>query len=138
VTTTAWVVGARGLLGHAVSRAVASRRGWRILPAEPLEWSRPDRAKSGVTENLDRLVESAAGPGDRWCVIWAAGAAVTSSSQEQLADELSFLRGAVDLVARAASDRDSDGAFFYASSAGGIYSGSSRPPFDETAAVAPI
>jgi UDP-glucose 4-epimerase len=43
-------------------------------------------------------------------------------------------------IAAQANDRDitSSGTLFYASSAGGVYGGSSVPPFDESTSVAPI
>jgi UDP-glucose 4-epimerase len=142
VTTWAWVLGGRGLLGSAIVRQLDRRAesGWRRITASPLDWNDPEAAARGARAAAKQLVAAAsATPGDRWCVIWAAGGAVTSSPQPQLDGELAVLEAVLDAVAvEARTAPATPGALFYASSAGGIYSGSTHPPFDEHAEVAPI
>jgi UDP-glucose 4-epimerase len=75
--------------------------------------------------------------GDRqWSVAWCAGAGVMGTSAQALRLELDALRETLDALA--AAPRGSDGAFFFASSAGGVYAGVGAPPYDESSAVRPL
>lgn len=75
---------------------------------------------------------------DPWVVVWAAGAATTSTSAEHAARELDSLRALLDALTEHLPD--GPGSFFLTSSAGGVYAGSTDPPFDArtpTAALSP-
>jgi len=139
MTTHAWVVGARGLLGSAVVRRIAARDDWERFVADPLPWSRPDlvadAAESIVAGLLARLAD-----GDDWCIVWSAGRVITSSSAEEFAAELAQFESILEGVARAvdAGAGTAPGAIFYASSAGGVYAGSANPPFTEDSPPVPI
>jgi UDP-glucose 4-epimerase len=75
--------------------------------------------------------------GDRpWSVAWCAGAGVTGTSAQALDLELVALRET--LAALAASPHPERGAFFFASSAGGVYAGVGMPPYDESSPVRPL
>jgi UDP-glucose 4-epimerase len=134
--TVAWVIGARGLLGSAVSRHIARRTGWEQLAADPLPWSTPERLAEQAAATTARLVEETA-DGDRWAILWLAGSAVTAAPQRQLDEELEQLHLVLDAIG-SRLDHAAPGAFFYASSAGGIYGGAVDPPFTETTEPAPI
>ena len=139
MTTHAWVVGARGLLGSAVARAARGRNGWTLAESAPLPW--------GDAGDLALAAEDAAlalfaglDAGDDWCLLWCAGRAVTSSTPadldvelEQFASVLAGLQLAVE-----AQDSPRPGTLFYASSAGGIYGGAENPPFDEHTVPRPL
>jgi UDP-glucose 4-epimerase len=134
--TAAWVVGASGMLGSAVVRAVERRDGWRLLPAEALPWSAdPAEIRAAALATARRLAVSA--DDEPWAVIWTAGAAVTSSSEAAVDAELRSLAAALDGMREALRDSPG-GSFFYASSAGGVYAGSSPAPFDETSEPRPL
>jgi UDP-glucose 4-epimerase len=140
VTTHAWVVGGRGLLGSAVTRAVRERSGWTLAASEPLPWG--DAGELALASE-DIALEMLAGleDGDDWCLLWCAGRAVTSSSDADLDDELdqfaSVLAGLQ--LALDAGQHSRPGSLFYASSAGGVYGGAvGRPPFDETTPPRPL
>lgn len=139
MTTHAWVVGARGLLGSAVVRRIEARDGWRRFAADPMPWSEPDRvaatAESIVSELLSRLDE-----GDDWCIVWSAGRVITSSSAAEFAGELAQFGSILEGVGRAmdAHPAARSAAVFYASSAGGVYAGSADPPFTEDSPPLPI
>ncbi|KRC60479.1 hypothetical protein ASE14_05530 [Agromyces sp. Root81] len=139
MTTYAWMIGARGLLGSAISTAARRRHSWKVLDAEPLPWG-GDRLEAAVGREASRLFEAAAGPGDRWVIVWAAGVAVTSSPQSAFDHELAEFQLVVDTIAATirVSAAERRGTIFFASSAGGIYGGSERPPFDEHTTPAPI
>ena len=65
-------------------------------------------------------------------VFWCAGAGVVGTSQEALDAELSVLRGFLE------GWHPRDSAFFFASSAGGVYAGSAGPPFTEETTPVPL
>ena len=139
MTTHAWVVGARGLLGSAVARRVAARDGWLMVDAPPLPWQAPDDLATSAEAVVDGLLATLR-DGDDWCIVWAAGRVVTSSSAVEFDDELAQLGRVLDGVGRAmdAAGPGHPGAVFYASSAGGVYAGSADPPFDELSPPVPI
>ncbi len=120
----AWVVGATGLLGRAVVRGL-SARGREVLTAQ-VPWSDHDAA-------LRVLLDHARGlPATGWEVYWCAGAGVVGTSPEQLDAEVALLEA---FLLR--WEPVGPGAFFLASSAGGVYAGSAHPPFTELSAPSP-
>lgn len=124
-----WIVGQGGLLGGAVSRATESNFVHLSVP-----WDEPDTATKVLDSELTRFVQ-AAGDGD-WSVIWAAGSGVVGSTPEELAAETQILSR---LIVRMRDCRPTGrGVFFFASSAGGVYAGSSDPPFGESTAPRPL
>lgn len=136
MTTTAWVIGGRGLLGGAIRSHIEARPGWTAIDVDPLPWASADLLPDRAGESTDELL-AAAGDGD-WAIIWAAGAAVTSSTTAQLdaeAAQLAVILAAIGSRIGAAGRR---GAIFYASSAGGIYGGATLPPFTELTEPASI
>ena len=143
MTTYAWVIGARGLLGGATSAAISRRPDWVLLPAEPLPWSDDASLAEAASASADRLMTAAAMDGTGtadWAVLWVAGNAVTSTPPAAIEHELRQLRLVLDAVGTAATRHGSAeaGAVFYASSAGGVYGGSAHPPFDEQSTPVPI
>jgi len=71
-----------------------------------------------------------------WTIVWAAGAATTSSSHTETDAELDSLRG---LLAGIRTHLPvGSGHFFLTSSAGGVYAGSADPPFDCDTPVRPL
>jgi UDP-glucose 4-epimerase len=138
MTTTAWVVGGRGLLGRAVSKEIEAREGWSLLAAEPLPWTNAESLIATVRANMARLGKASSSKGDKWAIIWVAGAAVTSSSSAQLDAELGQLEQVLDAIGGELAGPRTPGVIFYASSAGGVYGGSSNPPFCEHTVPIPI
>jgi UDP-glucose 4-epimerase len=128
-----WVLGSGGLLGSNVEHALG-RSGpvWR--PSRPVRWGREDTAEF-VAAAVGEFAEAAErGP---WQVAWCAGSGVVATAAQHLADE-SF---PFDALLDALTDRmprASDGLLFVASSAGGLYGGSTGPPFTEDTPVRPI
>ena len=139
-----WVVGRGGLLGQAVEAAMGDATGhatghagssahlWR--PLEPIDWSAPGAGAVELSRHAEQFLRAA---GDRpWSVAWCAGAGVMGTSAHVLQLELAALRGTLDALATAPCGRD--GAFFFASSAGGVYAGVGAPPYDESSPVRPL
>jgi UDP-glucose 4-epimerase len=101
---------------------------------EPIQWSAPG---AGAVELRQQAGEFLGVVGDRpWSVAWCAGAGVTASSANALQLELVALRETLDALA--AAPRGGKGAFFFASSAGGVYAGVGAPPYDESSPVRPL
>ena len=140
MSTAAWIIGARGLLGKAVGRRLDVDSRWTVLDAEPLPWFDEDRMLESAEAEFTRLLSAAADSGEGWAIFWAAGVVVTSSPQDQMDDELRVLDRVLAVFARVLRDYTNApaGAIFYASSAGGVYAGSDDPPFSERSIPAPI
>ena len=144
-----WVIGRGGLLGQSLETALetaapTAARGdamdptgskavlWR--PPEPIAWSAPSAGALELRQQAGQFLRAA---GDRpWSVAWCAGAGVTGTSAHALQLELDALRETLDALA--AAPHGSDGAFFFASSAGGVYAGVGAPPYDESSPVRPL
>ncbi|WP_213814335.1 NAD-dependent epimerase/dehydratase family protein [Glaciihabitans sp. dw_435] len=138
MTRLAWVVGSRGLLGAAVVRSVTRRSDWRLWPGESLPWTDADGFATAVRDNARTLIRDASESGEPWSVVWAAGAAFTSSTQEALDAELEQFTLFLGILAEEAAGAAQPGTFFLASSGGGIYAGASNPPFTELTPPAPL
>jgi UDP-glucose 4-epimerase len=125
-----WVVGAGGLLGSALVRAMGSTP--RFV-GTPVPWTDGHGAAAVLRADLERFA-AAAGSGP-WAVVWAAGAGVVGTTQEVLDAETEVTRGFA--AALAASRPPGPGALFLTSSAG-MYAGSAHPPFDESTVPVPM
>jgi UDP-glucose 4-epimerase len=130
-----WVIGAGGLLGRAVVRELQSRH-VPVLTSK-IPWSDPEAALKEFRRSAERLRDAAAsGP---WTIAWCAGAGVTGTSQADLeAELLLFSEALVAFEEVLCSDGGQMGSMFLASSAGGVYAGSSTPPFTEASPVQPL
>lgn len=115
-----------GLLGSRVRRAL-ERAGDDVRVAR-VPWRDPDAALAAVLREATRAAQAETS----WRLVWSAGAGVVSTDPGSL-------RGEVDLVRRVAAGLGTPpGAVLLASSAGGVYAGSSAPPFTEEHAVHPL
>jgi UDP-glucose 4-epimerase len=128
-----WVIGSSGLLGSHVAAAVV-RHGPLWSPDAPIGWG-----KSGAADRLAQAVNAfATAAGDRpWQVAWCAGAGVPATPAEALAAEVTMFEILLDGL-RTTMRPASEGAVFLASSAGGVYAGSTMAPFDEFTTPRPI
>jgi UDP-glucose 4-epimerase len=136
VTTLAWVVGRGGLLGSHVELALRGREGWEMFNSAPFPWDNPEGLRQAMNRAAaayeNGLKDNGKGAG-RGAVLWCAGSGVVGASAASLAAEteafeyfLSRLRGL------------EVGRFFLASSAGGIWGGSSDRPITEDSPPRPI
>ena len=106
---------------------------WTYEPG-PIPWHDPGAASQVLYEQA-RGLSAEAGDGP-WCVVWAAGAATTSTPPEQALAELEPLTGM--LTGLRSARPSGPGAVFITSSAGGIYAGSTGAPFDDATPPAPL
>lgn len=128
-----WVVGGGGLLGGAV--VTEARREGAPVHVSAVPWSESGSAIDVLGDTADELL----GRHRRVRLAWCAGAGVVGTSAQELADELDVFTRVLDRVAGAS--RRQAGAevdVFLASSAGGLYAGSSGPPFTEEDAPEPL
>jgi UDP-glucose 4-epimerase len=124
-----WIVGRGGLLGSAVSRAMGPQ-----FIGLPLPWESHDAAAAMLDSDLERFIRAARN--DDWSVVWAAGSAVVGSAADKLATETRIMS---HLLTRLRDSRPAGrGAFFLSSSAGGVYAGSTHPPFSESTTPRPL
>lgn len=131
MTRLTWTIGAGGLIGSAVVRATEHPFTGRSIP-----WSDADATRAALRESLQDFTREGQESDAPWAIVWAAGAATVSASDEDARREADLFRAfAQDL---ASSDLGDDGVIVLVSSAGGIHAGSPRPPFDETTPPAPI
>lgn len=124
-----WIVGRGGLLGSAISRSTGPK-----FEDLPVPWENHDAAVAVLDSDLTRFIRTARN--DDWSVIWAAGSGVVGSTADKLAAETRIMS---HLITRLRDSRPPGrGAFFLSSSAGGVYAGSTHPPFNESTTPRPL
>lgn len=115
-----WTIGAGGLLGSAIQRQTPNNFQSTTVP-----WADNERAIQVLKDNFHSFREES--ENEDWAIIWAAGNATTSTSQEQTALELQSFTALTNELTK--NPPRGKGAFFVSSSAGGVYAGSKHPPF---------
>ena len=125
-----WILGHGGFLGSALARE-ASLIGYRVFPKVSIPWS-------DETERLNALVSLATdfaefAQGSEIEIIWAAGSQGVADSKPGASVELDSFRDFVIAISGVEALHGSH--VTVVSSAGGVYSGSSAPPFT---ALSPI
>lgn len=135
-----WVIGAGGLLGSAVVRALHAR-GEQTFQASKIHWE-TETAGSDLASCMADLIatvsaNSAAGD-TPWSIYWCAGATTTGSSPESLESEARTFSTFLDELHRLPGAILALGAVFLASSAGAVYGGANGAPFSEFSEPAPL
>lgn len=130
MTVPTWVVGSGGLLGRALV-AELRRRGDLALTSR-VPWSDHALALETIADDAAALL--AAADGGPWRLAWCAGSGVTGTSDAHLAEEIAALRRALDALSAGAAS----GTVLLASSAGGVYAGSTGAPHDERTVEVPL
>lgn len=129
-----WTVGSSGLIGQAIASQCA-----RVLPGTqfqpaPIPWNEPLAARIELAAHARSFAEQARD--QPWAIFWAAGAATVASSMDECLLELESLTALVKAMREHRPGHH--GVFFLGSSAGGVYSGSANPPFDEHTLPRPV
>jgi UDP-glucose 4-epimerase len=136
-----WVIGSNGLLGSAVSDELKkSSLSWQ--PTRKIIW---DTAGSGDTafkleESIEAAVKEyvAAVGANTWEIYWCAGIGVVGSDMDLLDREVTAIKILLSCMRSSGLTANKSGRMFFASSAGGVYAGSSNPPFTEETVPIPI
>lgn len=110
-----------------------SRRG-HLARRAVVPWTRPDEAVRAL-ESQARDVASDDRP---WRIIWCAGAGVIGTTQRDLDEEVHTFAAFLDRLRSLSDVAPRPDAFVLASSAGGVYGGSTAPPFTEATEPVPI
>lgn len=130
-----WVIGSGGLFGSAVVRA-AEAAGCEVFASKPLPWAHPTTTEHLLKSEAQRFIQQLP-IGAQWAIVWAAGRATTASGETEASAEMAtFQRSITTLHDQVAGVPH--GRFLLASSAGGIYAGSSNPPFGFETPEAPL
>lgn len=124
-----WTIGAGGLLGSAVQRLNPN-----AFQAATIPWADTECAKQALDANVREFQRQCAD--QDWAIVWAAGNAATASAKEQTDLELQTFTALVDSLGKFTPD--GRGAFFLASSAGGVYAGAQQPPFNVATPTQPL
>ena len=138
---TSWVIGSNGLLGSAVSDELKkSALSWQ--PTKKIIW---DTAGSGDTaikleESIAAAVKEyvAVVGANTWEIYWCAGIGVVGSDMDLLDREVTAIKILLSCMRSSGLTANKSGRMFFASSAGGVYAGSSNPPFTEETVPIPI
>jgi UDP-glucose 4-epimerase len=129
-----WVIGSGGLLGQALVQHLR-RQGAQVFASKPVPWSDSRQAThtliSDVGQFFDWVNE------DSWSICWTAGQAVVATAHDEVFRELDTFQALINAVQERAT-KHSSGVFFLTSSAGGVYAGSSSPPFGVSSPPNPI
>ena len=132
-----WVIGAGGLLGGALVRALRQEQGVALHALEQgLAWGHNEL----LAAQLDREVAafaSAAGQAGRWLLVWAAGVSSMSSDATSLTLESRALDLLLERLVAEPALRATPGCLVLASSAGAIYARSRADFISEGSAIAP-
>lgn len=112
-----------GLLGSAVARHL--ERTGRRPHGVAVPWDDPELALAALLTAAAGTAQEAERAGEDWNLMWCAGAGVVGTSEAALDGEVRLLRAFLEGIGAPPH------AMFLASSAGGVYAGSERPPFTE-------
>ena len=135
----AWVIGAGGLLGSHVLRAMRTERtgltAWDPGPSK-VPWQDPPRAMAGLNERVEQYARQVKAGGGGWAVLWCAGAGIVGTTTTTLAGETAFFEHLLDLLGKHLSR--APGEIALASSAGGVYGNNPAQPLTEDSLCRPI
>ena len=123
-----WIIGSGGLLGSALRNTVVDG-----FDAKPIHWGDQDESGEDLKANL-KVFTAQLDPSHPWRIIWAAGHATVSSTEDKCQNELTTFS---EFVSHAQEHLTTAGRFFLTSSAGGVYAGSSDPPFNAESVPVP-
>ncbi|MBC7277544.1 NAD-dependent epimerase/dehydratase family protein [Nocardioides sp.] len=131
------VVGSGGLLGRHVRLSL--ERSESPVSTVSVPWHDPIAARDVLRSELTSFLGSASASraGGRVNIAWCAGAGIVATPADELETEVSLFRDVLDDLG-AALPPDIRLAFFFASSAGGVYAGSADPPFTEHSEPRPL
>jgi UDP-glucose 4-epimerase len=129
-----WTIGSTGLIGSAIARRSALMLPGTTFNPDPIPWADPRAAHESLANGAKAFAQAAGS--QPWAIFWAAGAATVSSARAQCLTEVDSLTALLQALRE--GPPAGPGVFFLASSAGGVYSGSANPPFDDHTVPSPL
>lgn len=133
----AWVIGASGLLGSALVRALRQDRFHLHQPANPFSWSVPETVENQLRQESLAFAEQAV-KFDRWAIFWAAGVGSMASDPAVLDAEARAISSLLGGLGKQTGLQGIGGAFILASSAGALYGGHRAACYSESSLVSPM
>lgn len=134
--TIAWVLGAAGLLGAALCRALRADGTELFVPGQKFAWDDPSALPTQLSAAVRAFAHRAL-VADRWEIHWAAGVGTMGSTAEALAPETRALRLLLEHLQSEPRLMAIPGTLSLASSAGAIYAGSTDEVITEQSLPAP-
>lgn len=134
--TVAWVVGARGLLGRALTDRLRQSHTVLFSPAFQFAWNDERQLQDQLSYAVAAFAQDARDAGS-WEVYWSAGISGMASPEPVMAAETRALRWFVDRLETEPFLREAPGRFLLSSSAGSVYAGSQESVVDEASPCAP-
>lgn len=135
--SVAWVLGAGGLLGSALCRALARSEVRTFLPAEPLAWDDEGRAEAQIEAAAGAFAAFVESANADWQIHWAAGLGTMGCARPVLVRETQLFGRLLAAVARQPALARTRGSLLLASSAGAIYAGATAEIVSEDTPIAP-
>lgn len=126
-----WTIGSGGLIGRAINA-----QSTHPFHAKPIRWRNNADALEDLRSNLSRF-NAQASLFTSSAIIWAAGAATTTTTPHQADNELNLFTEFMQVLGEHSLNHAIND-FVLISSAGGIYAGAQNPPFTEETPPAPI
>lgn len=130
------MLGAGGLLGSALSRALRKGDAYLFVPEDKFAWN----DELILLRQIQQAVQAFAaeiGPGDQWEVYWAAGRGTMGSTEASLRLETRALTALLSALVHTTALSHAVGSFSFASSAGAIYAGSKDEVITEHSLATP-
>lgn len=135
--TLSWVIGAGGLLGTALSRALRQAGStWLFVPQQRFSWHDGPALKGQLLSTLHTF-STQLRPQQSWEIYWAAGVGTMSSAPQVLRQETCALDVLLQAISTSPRLLAGQGAVALASSAGAVYAGSAASIITEKTAPAP-
>ena len=126
-----WIIGSGGQIGRGLREVIEPQD---VYQAPRAPWHDAHALASYFTATAGAFADHCGD--DPWAILWVAGAAVVGTSPASAEQEIRSFTACLEAV-RGATPAGV-GAFFLGSSAGGVYAGSSHPPFGLTTQTAPV
>jgi UDP-glucose 4-epimerase len=130
-----WVVGAGGLLGSSVARALTARGHAVVAPPGPrLPWGDAPALAAALPAQAGAFLAAASAASEPWAIVWCAGGAVVASDDAAIAAD----GAAWGLLLAALEGAERGGVLLLASSAGGVWAGHDGTAITESTPPSPI
>lgn len=115
-----WIIGSRGLLGSAFTRALSVQGGIVFAPSELFRWEDSLQLELQIKAAVSEF-SAVARHGVRWEIFWAAGVGTMSSTDELLSPETRALGCLLECIRANDHLMATRGTIIFSSSAGAIY-----------------
>jgi UDP-glucose 4-epimerase len=133
---SAWVIGAGGLLGAALTRQLHQKGNRLFAPETRFNWHQESELFTQINVAVRQFADQLQ-PDDRWEIYWAAGIGAMGSGHTEMAQETRALVALLESIASQPGLAGSRGAISFSSSAGAIYAATTAELITEDTPVAP-